>query len=261
MSDTLLPFYGNGEDLDKVVIYLTSKPTGAAEKDIERVLGAKAVDPRKYDYYDVIGLFTRTNGLYRLSREGINYSRGGVQEKRNIIAERVRAYGPYMAILEWALHNNLDILDADAVKHEWVQKFEGELDVSNSHRLNAAPITFFNACQMAGWGKYFIGRRGAKSRLEIDRAALERELSGQVDSVLDSSAHTKDLSTPPVEKEPVLHKAPAAAATSADRVMTELQITVPVFGKIAKLIWPDTEMTAAEWQKFKRVGDAMFLDE
>ena len=257
----LLPYYGNAEDVDRIAQYLRTKPTGAGETDVRKTLGDKFVDPRKFDFYDMVGLFTRTSGLFRLTRTGIDYVSGDQAKKQEIIRSAVRAFKPYDSLIELAYHQSLDVLDADRAKHEWADRHTDLLDLANVYRLTAAPMTFFAVCEMAGLGKFLIGRRGAKSRIEFDRSALQSYLDCSLPSDPGSteSASAEMVAGPPNARQETI--SPTIAKTLPESRPNEFVISIPLFGKTAKLIWDSPALSATEWHKFKKIGDAMFMED
>ena len=263
-SKFLLPYYGSAEDEEKIVQYLKTKPTGASEKDLSSTLGASYADPRKYDFYDALGLFSRADGKFRLSDAGLKYLASDSAKRREIICSAIRAFRPYHAVLEWAFHNNLDVLDADQVRHRWAQQFKNEIDFTNKYRLTAAPTAFFVICQMAGLGSYLVGRRGAKSRLELDNAAVELFLNGAASGGGVATDHqpkpseepTADTGTDSNSIGGTDDQTPKKRAHTSD-----FTFNIPVFGRVARIVWDSPTMTGKEWEKLKKVGDAMFLDD
>jgi hypothetical protein len=259
-SKLLLPHYGGKDDLERVVQYLRTKPTGAVEADVSRTLGAKTVDPRKFDFYDLIGFFTRGNGLFRLTDRGIEYLRADEGGKREMLRDAIRNFMPYHAILDWAFHNKVTSLDADSLKHEWASKFAQVLDLSNDYRLASSPVPFFALLEMAGLGTFVIGRRGSKSRIEFNIGAVEQYLS-RAAAVSDGDAGEGVVEDTPGNVDGKTPNVSTSKRTAPPSVPTGgYTFNVPVMGKVAVLSWPEPAMSPAEWEKFKRVGDAMFLD-
>src|SRR5436305_8666994 len=163
-----LPHYGNPEDIEKIVSYLEGKPGGASEGDLLRNLGTRYADPRKFPLYDRLNLFTRDDGVFRLTPAGQCFVSGGEERRRRVVRGAIRAFAPYHEMLAWAASEGVDVLEADRVRHVWTNRFGDSIDLDNAYRASAAPATFFCVCEMAGLGNYIAGRRGGRTRLEID---------------------------------------------------------------------------------------------
>jgi hypothetical protein len=263
----LLPFYGSAEDIEKIVHYLRTKPTGATERDLVNALGSKFADPRKFDFYDLLNLFSRDGRIFRLTELGSSFLSSDQVKKQGIIRIAIRSFKPYEGVIDWAFHNEMLILDADQVRHHWVQKYKDDLDLTNKYRLDSAPMTFFAICAMAGLGTFLIGRRGAKSRLELNPPEVEALLSnalgpdGADKQVLEKDGYpnSRTVTTPSISNpENLVEPQPGALLQTKQ---AEFIFAIPVYGKVARLIWDQPTMNQKEWEKFKKVGDAMFLED
>ena len=261
-----LPYYGTEEDAQKILGYLRSKPMGATEADIRNALGSKYVDPRKGEFYDLLGLFARSGGNYRITESGLRYGNGTEQAKWHIVRGCLASFKPYLALLDWAFHNDLAKLDSDQAKHFWVQKFGAQIELANAHRLAAAPLTFFVTCAMAGLGTFVLGRRGAKSRLELNRQAVLDFLSVAGKGEPEKVAQDVPADGPKSTELGVEESAPAPIEASgnlnrqgaAGNAHGRYAITIPIFGRLAQLVWVEPTLTVKEWARLKKIGDAMF---
>jgi hypothetical protein len=253
----LLPYQGSQDDIDKILAYLKTKPMGSKEVDLKAALSAKYADPRKYGFFDLIDLFSRDNGIFKLKSTGINYLNGEQEQKKQLIRTAISKFKPYYAILEWAYHNNEDSLDADNTKLYWVQHFEQDIDLQNRYRLDGAPLTFFSLCDMGGIGTFIIGRRGGKSRLEINREELANFIKS---ASSDFSTNKKpDGLTGDQDTEKSLQE---GKITEQENIQKGKHIfNFPILGNTAQIVWVKPTFTKEEWTKLKKIGDAMFLDE
>lgn len=256
-NKSVLPFYGDESDLDRMLPFLRSRPTGATVAEIERVLDKKCADPRKFDYYDLVGLFSRNDGRFRLTNIGLRFIDGTESERREIIRERLRGYAPYQMILEWAFHRQCLSLDTDKASHQWVDTLP-DIDFSNLNRTSAAPVTFFKLCGLAGLGNFVLGRRGAKSRFEFNPAELKAYFEADGSSTVEPSPAAGQVPSEirEVRQVGVSSSPPPTKTVSVSE--SGFKFAIPVAGRIAYLIWESATMSPEEWEKIKRVGDAMF---
>ncbi len=263
MSDAkLLPFLGDPEDLGKVLQFLKTRPTGVTLSEAGRVLDKSLLDPRKFDFYDLLALFSRIDGRLRLNNDGLAFLDGTPTKREEIVRSRIRQFEPYHSLIEWAFHKGADSIDSDTAKHVWVDKFEGQLDFSGTARVEAAPSTFFRSCEFAGLGHFVVGRRGSKSRIEFEREKVAKYLHEDAES---AEFHTATSNGNSSVDQAILMSGdiPALKTIQVEEGMTarrEYRFTIPIAGRIASLVWDEPTLAPEHWEKIKRVGDAMFLE-
>ncbi|TXT16761.1 MAG: hypothetical protein FD138_4694 [Planctomycetota bacterium] len=239
MSDAkLLPFLGDPEDLGKVLQFLKTRPTGVTLSEAGRVLDKSLLDPRKFDFYDLLALFSRIDGRLRLNNDGLAFLDGTPTKREEIVRSRIRQFEPYHSLIEWAFHK------------------------SGTARVEAAPSTFFRSCEFAGLGHFVVGRRGSKSRIEFEREKVAKYLHEDAES---AEFHTATSNGNSSVDQAILMSGdiPALKTIQVEEGMTarrEYRFTIPIAGRIASLVWDEPTLAPEHWEKIKRVGDAMFLE-
>ncbi len=79
---------------------------------------------------------------------------------------------PYRSALEWLHHQNLEaVTNADVAAH-WHEHHTESLGSDKEGTIKDQAVCFFRITEGAGLGKMTIGRKGASTRLEVDRKAL-----------------------------------------------------------------------------------------
>ena len=168
----VLPYNVKVADLNQVADLLRTRATGATDSEVRRAIGASLCDQRKIAFYELTQFIAVDNGRWRLTSQGSDYVHGDEARKQKRLRDVLRSHVAYRDVLSWAFYDQKDSLSADEVRHKWVNEFAGIVSQENKYRINGAPVTFFDLCEHAGLGKFVVGRRGAPSRLEIDRTTL-----------------------------------------------------------------------------------------
>ena len=176
----ILPYNVAFEDVDAIIDCLRKKSTGASIGSLRRLLPEKLFDARKSPFYVMTGLIAIEGGQWRLTSPGAEYAHASDKKRQGVLRQIISRFTPYKEILEWAFHENKEVLTGSELQHKWVTDFADVVSTENQARISRAPLTMFNVCQHAGLGKFVVGRRGAPSRFEFDwdelRAYLESEI-------------------------------------------------------------------------------------
>jgi hypothetical protein len=90
MAKAILPFYGESDDIEKILGVLRTKPTGVSHDELTRTPGKKYVDPRKFDFYDLLAFFSRSDGRFKLTQAGFAYLDGGYTERSEAVRVALR---------------------------------------------------------------------------------------------------------------------------------------------------------------------------
>lgn len=166
-----LPVKTTMEDVDTIVGYLKSKPTGATIADAKSVIGTKPLDGRKLNAYRAWGLVTQDGDRISLTDDGRKIGRDAAV-KPQILAGVIDTTRPYRAALEWAHHQGFDTLTLDDLAANWHQHHKDSLGTSAEGSIKDAVTCFFNLAAGAGFGTYTMGRRGTVTRLELNKARV-----------------------------------------------------------------------------------------
>ncbi len=216
-----LPVKTTMEDVDTIVGYLKSKPTGATVADAKSVLGTKPLDGRKLNAYRAWGLITQDGDRISLTDEGRRIGRDAAA-KPEILAAVIDKTRPYRAALEWAHHQGFDTLTLDDLAANWHQHHKESLGTSAEGSIKDAVTCFFNLAAGAGFGTYIMGRRGTATRLELNKPAVKAFVESGPSvppwSGPDLGADTEEPADP--ADEPVDEQPGHVDATSQARVPT-----------------------------------------
>lgn len=216
-----LPVKTTMEDVDTIVGYLKTKPTGATITDAKGVIGGKPLDPRKLNAYRTWGLILQDGDRISLTDDGRKIGRDAAA-KPEILAGVIDKTRPYRAALEWAYHQGFDTLTLDDLAANWHQHHKESLGTSAEGSIKDAVTCFFNLAAGAGFGTYILGRRGTATRLELNKTKVKEFVeSGPAVppwSGPDLDAVT-DENTEPAVEQPARHEDPVddAPAPSGQR--------------------------------------------
>ncbi len=162
-----LPIRTTLDDLDAVCRYLVTKPTGATLAEAKAVVDKKRLDGRKLAALKFWGLVEEDEGKLKITEPGRRCVRASGSSRSEVLREIVRRVGPYLAVVERAVHGPEASMTATDVAAHWHEHFRGE--VSDSEKtLNDQAVCFFHVAQGADLGTLVIGRRGLHTRFDFD---------------------------------------------------------------------------------------------
>ncbi|MCW2767962.1 MAG: hypothetical protein JWO11_3921 [Nocardioides sp.] len=168
-----LPVKTTIDDVDTIVGYLKSKPTGATIAETKSVIGGKPLDGRKLNAYRAWDLVNQDGDRIILTEAGRKIGRDAAA-KPQILADVIDKTRPYRAAIEWAHHQGFDTLALNDLAANWHEHHNDSLGTSAEGSIKDAVTCFFNLAAGAGFGTYVIGRRGTSTRLELDKAAVTK---------------------------------------------------------------------------------------
>lgn len=168
-----LPVKTTMEDVDKVVAYLKSKPTGATVAEAKGIIDAKHLDGRKLNAYRTWGLITHEGGRISLTDDGRRIARQP-DERSNVLLGAIDRLRPYRAAIEWAHHQGFDTITLEDLAAQWHTHHSEAIGQVSETSLKDAVTCFFNLAEGAALGTYILGRRGTPTRLELDKSAVAR---------------------------------------------------------------------------------------
>ena len=117
-----LPIRTTIEDIQAVCGYLAKKPTGATLKEAKAVLDSKRLDGRKLTALKFWGLIEDQDRL-KLTPKGREAVRDDGAHQATTLASVVAAVAPYNAIIERAVHSDIDSITALDVAAHWHDHF------------------------------------------------------------------------------------------------------------------------------------------
>jgi Predicted nucleotide-binding protein containing TIR-like domain len=216
-----LPVLTTGSDVDSIVGYLKTKPTGASLEEAKAVLKRQVLDGRKLNAYQAWGFVARENGSIKLTTRGWELARKPEAEAEifRMVIDDVR---PYRSALEWMYHQGMDTATNIDVAAHWHEHHSDALGTTNEGTIKDNAVCFFHLVEKAGIGKLTIGRHGHATRIDLHRDALAGVIESgpasppwdpQADPIADANQATTDDSTLEAEdatKPPLLDPAPEA---------------------------------------------------
>lgn len=215
-----LPVKTTMEDVDTIIGYLKTKPTGATIADAKSVIDSKPLDARKLNAYRTWKLVDQDGDRITLTDDGRRIARDE-SAKADVLAAVIDRTRPYRSAIEWAHHQGFDTLSLHDLAANWHQHHSEALGTTNETSIKDAVTCFFNLAEGAGLGTYVIGRRGTITRLDLNKTTvkkfvesgpseppwsgpdLEKGAPDEHDSSGDvAEAQTEDEPTPEVTPEP-----------------------------------------------------------
>lgn len=160
------------EDVEKIVEYLKSKPTGATKEEAESVVQSKLLDGRKLSGYEAWGFIEVTDdGRMRLKDRGRRLARRS-DTPPSIYREAIGSVRAYRSAVEWAHHQGFEEIIADDLAAHWYEYNKSDLGTDAETTIRAMVTCFFDLADGAELGNYVRGRSGKPTRLELDRSAI-----------------------------------------------------------------------------------------
>jgi len=167
-----LAMLATGDDVEAIVGYLKTKPTGATVDDARAALDKSLTDTRKISAYLRWGFVTKEGGRLKLGSLGRELSRAGPEAKASVYARVLRGEKAYRSTLDWIFHQGFGEVTNTEVAAQWHEHHRPELGTDNETTIKAMGVCFLRLCQAGSLGLIMVGRRGQPTRLEIDKEAL-----------------------------------------------------------------------------------------
>lgn len=168
----MLSQYGGPDDVLAIIRYLKPKPTGATQAEARKTLGSAIVDARKVAALQAWNVIQLSNDRMTLTAPAREIARDE-SKLAGLLADALRGEPAYRGALEWAHYQNRERLDAHELGAHWHEHYGSNLGTSVDKAISRASSAFFRLAEGAGLGTYVLGRRGAASRIDFDRAALQ----------------------------------------------------------------------------------------
>jgi predicted nucleotide-binding protein len=181
-----LPIRTTVQDIEKICIYLLTKPTGATLVEAKAVLDSKVLDARKINALKFWDLIEENNGKMRLTEAGRQLAKDKGARLAQVIRDVVARVRPYAAVVERSVHRNELTITATEVAAHWHQHFKAEASDSDKI-LNDQAVCFFQLAEAADLGHLTIGRHGQPTRFDFDEhTAGSFVRDGGIESVRDN---------------------------------------------------------------------------
>ena len=165
-----LPILTTATDIDSIVAYLRTKPTGATIAEAKAII-KEVSDARKIAAFVFWGVITKEDGKLKLATRGWELARK-TKTRQQVLREILDSVVPYRSALEWIHHQKMDsATNADVAAH-WHEHHTAASGSDNETTIKDQAVCFFRIAEAADLGKMTIGRKGAATRLQIERPAL-----------------------------------------------------------------------------------------
>lgn len=166
-----LPILTTAEDIDSLVGYLKTKPTGATVTEAKAII-KETLDYRKVAAFKFWGIISKDGDRLKLLNRGWDLARR-TKSREAILREILDSVVPYRSALEWIYHQEFtSVTNADVASH-WHEHHSESLGSENENTIKDQAVCFFRISDAANLSKMVIGRRGAPTRIELDRAKLK----------------------------------------------------------------------------------------
>lgn len=170
-----LPTLASAEDIDTVVGYLRNKPTGATMKEAKAII-QEALDHRKLAAFIFWGIISKDGEKIKLAPRGWELARK-TKGREQILREILDSVVPYRSALEWLHHQKLESATNSDIAAHWHEHHSESLGSDNENTIKEQVGCFFRIAESAGLGKLVVGRKGASTRLEIEREKLSEHIN------------------------------------------------------------------------------------
>lgn len=155
-------------------------------------------------------LVRKENGKLKLDDRGWCLARGRTSLER-VLLEIIDHETPYRSALEWIYHQKMDSVLGTDVSSHWYQHYPDDVGTEHEGTMAEQSICFLRLAAAAGLGKLLLGRKGASTRLELNRLTLSQFIEAGTAATSPKSPPAVDSETDdrPGEK----HEAPTAGPT------------------------------------------------
>jgi len=167
-----LPQKTTRDDVQRVISYFKTKPTGATLTEAQSALNKRLFDARKVAAYRAWGVLGKDGDKYKLTPRSWDFARKPESE-RDFFRQILDSNVAYRSAVEWMYHQDFEHATVVDVAEHWHEHHGSSLgNEAKDDTIRENAIAFFHLCEGAGIGKLVIGRGGHPTRLTIDRASL-----------------------------------------------------------------------------------------
>lgn len=177
-----LPVKTTLEDVEALLAYLKPKALGVPLKEARAVLDKKLLDGRKLSALEFWEIISREGDRLVLTQRGRKGARSD-EDKVSMFREILSSVRAYRTATDWAFQQGLPSVEAVDVAARWNLYNQDEVETDNERTLRENVICFFHLAQGAALGQLLLGRKGAPTRFQWDRAALRSFLEAPEISV------------------------------------------------------------------------------
>ena len=167
-----LPILTTDDDVNEIVEYLKTKPTGATLTEAKAVVKKQTLDSRKISAYITWGIISKDGERFKLTPRGWELARKS-KSAVQLFREILDSISPYRSALEWIYHQKLEIVTNIDVAAHWHEHHSESLGTDKENTIKDQAVCFFHICESAGLGTLTIGRKGQATRIKFDHDTLK----------------------------------------------------------------------------------------
>lgn len=164
----MLPVKTSVEDMQKILDYLSRQVGWVELPKMEKSLGARAIDSRKIATMVALGLLFRDDTNIKATPRGLTVQ----TNQEGALRESIAGFELYRATVEWLHYGGKSLVTAVEIGQYWESTHGDTLDGKGGDHLKDGAICFSRVMEGAGMGKFFVGRAGKETRLEIDQSKV-----------------------------------------------------------------------------------------
>lgn len=171
----VVPLKTSIEDMQKLVGYLSKQVGWIEASKVEKALGGTATDDRKISAVLALGLVQRDGSNLKITPRGQAFQ----ADQASALREALHEFELYRSTVEWLRYKGKAKATAIEIGQYWEASHSDTLGGLRGTTLKAGAVCFGRVVEGAGLGKFFIGRAGKETRLEIDQTAVGRFVDGE----------------------------------------------------------------------------------
>lgn len=168
-----LPILTTAEDVQAIVGYLKTKPTGATASEAKAVIDKTLLDPRKVNAYITWGIVQKDGERLKLAQRGWDLARK-TKPEASTFREVLDSIAPYRSALEWAHHQGFEQISNVDVAAQWHEHHSEHLGTDNENSIKDQAVCFLRISEAAGLGSFTLGRKGQATRLTLSKDSLKQ---------------------------------------------------------------------------------------
>lgn len=175
-----LPIMGSPEETLELVKFLSTKVNGCSVEDARLVVDKKLLDPRKISAYIAWGFIIKEADKIKLTERGrLLVKNEGKEELSEVFCEVINDIEAYRSMVERLYYNKTQMVITNVeVATFWFESKKFDMTNDNENTLKDRAVCFFKVCDSAELGKFYLGRRGQPTRLEVNKEAIAAFIEG-----------------------------------------------------------------------------------
>lgn len=222
----MIPIKTSVEDLQTLVDYTTKQVGWTPISKLKSALAAAGVaDDRKIATAVNLGFIDRDDSQVRSTQLGAQFSRGEAVEA---LRSAIKSHSLYWPTIEWMHYGSATEVSTVDIANYWESQLKTEVGDVSGQTLKDGATVFARVASGADLGRFFVGRGGKETRIELDRESLKSYYTEEPATQVAPDTEAGVIETSRMRQDSELHQTQVQPATQSPRVSVSTQPNIHV---------------------------------